>query len=105
MGDVPSRAALPMIWFDARSTRTRAAGGLVDIQAEPAHKVTPTAFGRPMVAVTLPVAGSTRWSPPCMGVTQSEPAPAAATLGMLTRVRVTAPAAGLIWLTDPSRLP
>jgi hypothetical protein len=40
--------------------RTRVPGGSADAQAEPAQKVTFTAFFGPMVAVTRPVAGSTR---------------------------------------------
>jgi len=73
-------------------------------QAEPAQKMTDAASGRPMVAVTRPVAGSTRSIPPWLGITHSDPAPTALTSGMFTRVRV-APAAGLMRVTDPLASP
>src|SRR5712672_2777174 len=101
MGEVPAGAALPTMRFDAGSMRTSVPGGSSDTQAEPAQKMTPTGFGRRMVAVTWPVAGSTRWISPRLPVTHSEPAPTAPTSGIFTRVRVTTPVAGLMRLTDP----
>src|SRR5262245_54766779 len=102
MGDVPARTAVPTMRFDAGSIRLSVPGGSADAHAEPAQKVMFTAFfGRPMVAVTRPVAGSTRWTPPSLPVPHSEPAPTAVTSGTLVRVRVTAPVAGLMRLTDP----
>src|SRR5262245_29320361 len=91
--------------FDAGSMRTSLPGDPTDAQAEPAQKMTCTAFVSRTVAVTRPVAGSTRCTAPWLDVPHSEPAPTASTSGMFRRVRVTTPVAGSMRLTDPSPLP
>src|SRR5262249_7298322 len=67
--------------------------------------MTCTAFVSRTVAVTRPVAGSTRCTAPWLDVPHSEPAPTASTSGMFRRVRVTTPVSGSMRLTDPSPLP